>query len=88
MDTYPMRINKYIATKGLATRKDADALIERGLVFVNGKRAVLGQKLEEKDIVEVKGKKKTYRYIAFNKPLGVVTHSPQFGENMRPRRQE
>lgn len=76
----PIRINKYLADKGYATRKDADLLIERGLVLVNGKRAVLGQKVSQTDNIEVRGKAKTYRYYAFNKPVGVVTHSPQFGE--------
>ena len=77
---YPMRINKFLAHKGLSTRKEADVLIAKGLVIINGKKAVLGQKVAETDSVEVRGKKRTYRYIAFNKPEGVVTHTPQFGE--------
>ena len=80
IDEYPMRINKYVAYRGLATRKDADTLIERGLVLVNGRKAVLGQKVRESDLVEIRGKKRSYRYFAFNKPAGVVTHTPQFGE--------
>jgi len=79
-EEYPMRINKYLAMKGLSTRKEADVLIAKGLVLINGKKAVLGQKVSEVDIVEVRGKKRTYRYIAFNKPHGVVTHTPQYGE--------
>src|SRR5262249_35194154 len=79
-ENYPMRINKYLSQKGLATRKDADALIEKGLVLINGKRAALGQKVAESDSVEVRGKKRSYRYFAFNKPVGVITHSPQLGE--------
>jgi len=79
-DEYPMRINKYLATKGLSTRKDADVLITKGLVLINDKKAVLGQKVSETDSVEVRGRKRTYRYIAFNKPHGVVTHTPQYGE--------
>ena len=79
-DEYPMRINKYLAMKGLSTRKEADVLIAKGLVLINGKKAVLGQKVLETDLVEVRGKKRTYRYIAFNKPHGVVTHTPQYGE--------
>lgn len=76
----PLRINKYLAHKGYATRKDADVLITQGLVFINGRQAVLGDKVEEKDIVEVKGARKEHRYYAYNKPEGVVTHSPQEGE--------
>lgn len=75
-----MRINKYLARRGLATRKEADVLIARGLVHVNGKKAVLGQKVVETDKVQVRGSRRTYRYIAFNKPFGVVTHTPQYGE--------
>ena len=75
-----VRINKYLADKGLATRKEADELIERSLVFVNGKRAILGQKVLGSDRVEVRGKQKHYHYFAFNKPEGVITHSPQLGE--------
>ena len=79
-DAYPMRINKYLAHRGYSTRKDGDALISKGLVFINGRLAVLGDKVEEKDLVEVRGAQKTYRYFAYHKPVGIVTHSPQFGE--------
>ncbi len=75
-----MRINKYLAHRGIATRKDADVLIERGLVTINGRKAVLGDKVMESDKVEVKGVQKKYRYFAYNKPMGVITHSPQLGE--------
>ncbi|MDO8482337.1 MAG: pseudouridine synthase [bacterium] len=72
-----VRINKYLADKGLSTRRGADALIEAGKVFVNGTRAVLGQKVGPEDKVEVKGgEPQAYRYVAYNKPAGYVTHSP------------
>ncbi|MES2014688.1 MAG: pseudouridine synthase [Patescibacteria group bacterium] len=75
-----MRINKYLAHKGYATRKEADALILKGVVFINGRQAVLGDKVEEKDTVEVRSLQKKYRYFAYNKQSGIVTHSPQIGE--------
>ncbi|MEK7574648.1 MAG: S4 domain-containing protein, partial [Patescibacteria group bacterium] len=50
-----VRINKYLADKGLATRRGVDALIESGKVFVNGEKAVLGQKVGAEDKVEVRG---------------------------------
>ena len=78
--TYPMRINKYLALKGFSTRKDADLLIEKGAVTVNGRRAVLGERVSEPDVVKVQQPSKTYQYFAFNKPAGVITHSPQLGE--------
>lgn len=77
---FPMRINKYLAHRGYSTRKDGDTLISRGLVFVNGRRAALGDKVREADTVEVRGARKKYRYFAYNKPVGIITHSPQFGE--------
>lgn len=79
------RINKYLADKGVATRRGVDALIERGKVFVNGVKAVLGQKVGEGDKVEVReGKSATastlHRYLAYNKPAEIVTNSPVEGE--------
>lgn len=75
-----MRINKYLASKGYATRVGADTLISDGKVSINGRKAVLGDQVDEKDVVTVKTEKKKYRYYAFNKPKGVITHSPQLGE--------
>lgn len=79
---FPMRINKYLARAGYATRRDADTLIEKGLVLINGIKAVLGSKVNEEDkvVVEQKGPQKQYVYYAYHKPVGVVTHSPQVGE--------
>jgi 23S rRNA pseudouridine2604 synthase len=79
---FPMRINKYLAMKKHSTRRGADELIEKKQVFINDRLAVLGDKVEEKDRVEVRfrGKQKPYLYIAYNKPIGIVTHSAQMGE--------
>lgn len=72
-----MRINKYLAFKNISTRKGADILIKEKKVFINKKLAILGSKVNEKDEVEVKGQKKDYVYFAYNKPIDVITHSPQ-----------
>jgi len=75
---YPIRINKYLALKQISTRRGADELVKEKKVFINGKLAVLGSKVEKKDIVEVRGvKKKKYLYYAYNKPIGIETASPQ-----------
>jgi 23S rRNA pseudouridine2604 synthase len=75
---YPMRINKYLALKKISTRRGADLLVADKKVFINGKLAVLGSKVNECDIVEVRGAKpKEYKYFAYNKPIDVITHSPQ-----------
>lgn len=81
-DEYPMRINKYLAKEGVATRRAADELVARGKVLVNGRVAVLGEKVSRGDKVELRGKNssKKFLYFAYNKPIGVITHSPQKGE--------
>jgi len=73
---YPMRLNKYLAHNGLASRREADALIEAGKVLVNGAPAELGQKVSETDKVELKGKTKDRIYLTYYKARGIITHSP------------
>lgn len=76
-----MRINKYLADRGIATRRAADELIASGKVYINGRRAELGTQVGEEDQVEVRrASPATYHYYLFNKPEGVITHSPQPGE--------
>ena len=81
---YPVRINKYLAYNNFCTRREADAVIKSGRVKVNGRMAIVGQKVNEGDRVDVqkdtRKKKKKPIYLAFNKPRGIVTHSPQEGE--------
>lgn len=79
---WPMRINKYLAREGISTRRGADELVTRGQVRINGRVATLGDKVQESDQVELVGAAhpKKYVYFAYNKPLGVITHSPQMGE--------
>jgi len=77
---YPMRINKYLAFKQISTRRGADELVAKKKVFINGKLALLGSKVNEGDTVKVKEnekEKKHFVYFAYNKPIGVITHSPQ-----------
>lgn len=77
---YPIRINKYLADKKIASRREADELIKLGKVTINGKKAELGAMIQEADKVEVEGELKKLVYLAFNKPVGIITHSPQNGE--------
>jgi 23S rRNA pseudouridine2604 synthase len=82
---YPMRINRYLALKNYASRRQADSLIQSGYVTINGKRAVLGDKVNEGDTVlvneKVMQKKAESRiYIAYHKPVGIVSHSPEEGQ--------
>jgi 23S rRNA pseudouridine2604 synthase len=76
---FPMRINRYLALKKHSTRRGADELIKKKHVMINGRLAVLGDKIMETDTVEVKfrGKPTTYIYKAYNKPRGVGMHDAQ-----------
>ena len=67
-----------MASQKISTRKGADELIQKKKVFINGKLAMLGDKVNENDKVEIKGiKKKEYFYFAYNKPAGIETSSPR-----------
>ena len=71
---YPIRINKYLRDKGLASRREVDKLISAGQVFVNGKRAETGMRIREQDKVELRGEsKKNYEYLAYYKQRGLAT---------------
>lgn len=72
---FPIRINKYLAESGYATRRGADALISSGRVRVNGMPAVIGQKIAQTDKVEVAatGAPSRHRYILYYKPAGILT---------------
>ena len=80
-DSEGIRLNKYIASSGLCSRREADTLIESGKVTINGEVAVQGTKVMSGDIVEVSGRKITpddsMVYIVFNKPLGVTCTTDQ-----------
>ena len=73
---YPIRINKFLALNNYATRKGADELIKKGYVFMNGKKAVLGDQVYRDEDVTVSSKapKKDYVYYAYNKTVGVSTN--------------
>lgn len=81
---YPIRINKYLYLTNFCSRRKADELIEQGLIKINGKNAVLGQKILETDKIKIDDKIKNmikeYNYYIFNKPRNVVSHNPQEGE--------
>jgi 23S rRNA pseudouridine2604 synthase len=76
---FPIRLNKYLAHTGVASRREADELIANGKVQINGAKAVMGQPVNDGDKVSVLGKTKAKSYYAYYKGRGVITHSP--GEN-------
>ena len=72
----PVRLNKYLSESGVCSRREADKLIEEGLVSVDGARAEKGMKVLPGRDVRV-GKKKVGRVeemvvLAVNKPRGIV----------------
>ena len=71
-----MRLNKYIASCGVCSRREADKLIESGRITVNGVLPTPGADVSEEDTVCLDGKeiktRKTHNYLAYYKPVGVV----------------
>ena len=73
-----VRLQKYLAACGVASRRRAEELIEAGRVMVNGQVAKLGESIPEEGAeVAVDGRlvtqQQAYVYILFNKPAGVIT---------------
>lgn len=72
-----MRIQKYIAETGLCSRRKAEEYVRDGKITVNGKIAVIGQNVEENDIIKYNGKllkKEELEYYLLNKPLRIYMH--------------
>ncbi|BFM48949.1 23S rRNA pseudouridine(2604) synthase RluF [Marinomonas sp. THO17] len=73
------RLNKYISDSGLCSRREADRFIEQGNVFINGKRASVGDQVSAGDTVRVNGQliepqdAEDFVFIALNKPVGIVS---------------
>lgn len=74
-----VRINKYLADAGVCSRRAADAFIEEGKVFIDGRRAVAGDRVEEGQTVVFQGKElekeEQLVLLALNKPRGIVCTS-------------
>ena len=86
MEQKTERLNKFLALQLGISRRQADELIEKGRISINGKTAQLGErfkagdeiKLGEKTISKTREEKK---YIIFNKPRGYVCSRKKQGEN-------
>ncbi|MDW8847838.1 23S rRNA pseudouridine(2604) synthase RluF [Erwinia sp. MMLR14_017] len=74
-----IRLNKYIGESGICSRRDADRYIEQGNVFINGKRAAVGDQVFAGDVVKVNGQlieprnEEDLVLIALNKPVGIIS---------------
>lgn len=76
MDMGEMRLNKFLASAGVCSRREADKLILRGDVTVNGLPGGTGQSVSERDVVLVKGRRVSAKrepvVLAYHKPAGVT----------------
>ena len=81
------RLNKYLSEAGVASRRAADRMIEEGGVTINGRVAVVGDRVSEGDRVCVDGREVSAKggdvIIALNKPRGITcTSSPDDPDNV------
>jgi 23S rRNA pseudouridine2604 synthase len=83
--TEPQRINKWLAQSGVCSRREADALIEQGLVSINGevvreagRKIELGQTLTLNDVAQSALESKLT--VVYHKPIGIVSGQPEVGE--------
>ena len=74
-----IRLNKFISDSGICSRREADKFIENGHVFINGKKAKIGDQVKVGDQVRVNGHELEPRagedsiIIALNKPTGITS---------------
>lgn len=84
---HSVSLNKYISSTGICSRREADVMITEGRVAINGELARLGNRVFEGDLVLLDGKpileKPEPLYIAFHKPIGIVsTTDPKEEKNI------
>jgi 23S rRNA pseudouridine2604 synthase len=86
MQQSSIRINKFISESGFCSRREADRFIEKGLVFINDRKATTGDQVKAGDRVRVNGQKlepfqgEDLVFIALNKPVGITSTTE---ENVR-----
>ena len=78
-----VRVSKYLADKGMCSRREADQYIEKGWVTVNGVRATLGQRILPTDKVQLARQASVAQEsrvtILINKPMGYVSGQAEDG---------
>jgi 23S rRNA pseudouridine2604 synthase len=83
-----VRLNKFMVEQGVCSRREADRLIEAGKITIDGRKAVMGEKVEGTEEIIVNGKKvdtspKEKVYLAYNKPVGIIcTSDPEAQDNI------
>lgn len=74
-----IRLNKYLASQGVASRRKIDQMVSENRILINNSPATLGQKIDpQKDIIKVGHKVISYQppkltYIILNKPKGYLS---------------
>lgn len=72
-----IRLNKYLSNAGICSRREADVLIETGVVTVNGTIVTeMGYKIKPDDVIQYDGETinaEKKRYVLLNKPKGFLT---------------
>ena len=86
MDKNTERLNKFLALQLGISRRQADELIEKGKISINGKTAKLGARFQDTDIIKIGDKvvsnsREERIYLLFNKPRGYVCSRKKQGEN-------
>ena len=80
-----MRLNKRMAELGMASRREADAWIEKGWVKVNGQIAEMGMQVAADVRIEIdkeaKGQQAKQVTVLINKPLGIVSGQAEDGHS-------
>ena len=71
-----VRVNKFLSEAGFCSRREADKLVDQGLVTINDQPVEMGMKVGPNDRVKVRGElinnKPKRIYIALNKPRGIT----------------
>ncbi len=84
--TEGVRINKYLSEAGYCSRRQADQLVEEGRVEIDGKIALMGEKILPGQTVCVDGvqieKEEEKILIAFHKPKGIVCTTGHYKDNI------
>jgi len=74
-----IRINKFFTEQGICSRREADRLVESGVISINGRVAKLGDQVEPSDVIARDGQilpwGRAPLYIKYHKPVGVTTTS-------------
>lgn len=76
MEEKKIRLNKYLSEAGVCSRREADRLVEKGRIRINGNIAEVGMRVDSGDVVEVNGviikKEEETVILALYKPEGIV----------------